>query len=209
MHCWWEWALGKDIFTCDVTLPPQCDVVSRVRKVRCLYVCLAATSREHCWYGAPTFLIRSEEVTPNTSEAIYKLPALNASSYICSRAARHRVHAYRTQYTAYCLHKSISKPHPPAFSSDNTPVIRMDTDCLYRLGYFSAFGSNLKTILKATNIWQCLEQDNGYTLVSVSTQTHPVVLTLAKKKYLTLKVLCLSNSKIWAIKYIQLLLAIW
>lgn len=125
----------------------QSSSVSREEKSE-VAVCesFTAVSRERCYSRASNTLIRSKEVTPNTSEAIYKLPALTASSYICSRAAWHRVHAYGTQYTAYWLHKSISKPHPPAFSADNTPVIRMDTDCLCCLGYFSAFGSNLKSL---------------------------------------------------------------
>lgn len=134
---------GKDIFTRDVTLyhlsAMWCQEWKKNKKKKRGMCVSAAASRGAVLIRASNILIRSEEVTPNTSEAIYKLPALTASSYICSRAARHRVHAYTTQYTARWLRKSISKPHPLAFSSDNTPVMRMDTDCLCCLGYFSCF----------------------------------------------------------------------
>lgn len=42
-------------------------------------------------------------------------------------------HKHNTQYTNHWAHKAISKPHPQAFSSYNTPAIGMDTDCLRSL----------------------------------------------------------------------------
>lgn len=86
-------------------------------------------------------LIRSEKVTANTSEAFYKLQVQTISSYTCSTSSMAAHACIQTQYTHHRAHKSISKPHPQAFASNNTAVMRMDTDCLCRLRHFSSFSS--------------------------------------------------------------------
>lgn len=73
---------------------------------------------------------RSEKVTTNTSEAIYKRQVQTLSSYICSTSNTALHACTKTQYTDHWVCKSISKPHPQVFPSYNTPAIRMDMDCL-------------------------------------------------------------------------------
>ena len=104
----------------------------------CVCVCaraLATTVLLWTW----NILLRSEEVTTNTSEAICKLQAQTISSYMCSTSSMASHACIQIQYTHRRLHKAISKPHPQASPPYNTPDIRMDMDCLCSLQHFPFF----------------------------------------------------------------------